>query len=84
VRALDVRVVAQARQRDGGHAQPGELLVGVHRVLLPAGQGHLGLGLGQQLGQVGRPDGERARVQGQPPLPVLLTQPGVDGRVIGR
>lgn len=38
-RALNVCVVAQAWQRYGRDAQPGELLGGVHRVLLAAGQG---------------------------------------------
>jgi len=83
VRALDVCVVAQARQRDRGDAQPGELLAGVHGVVLTAGQGYRDPGAGQQLRHVGRPDGERARIHRQPPAPVLLAQAGIDGRVIG-
>lgn len=83
VRALDVRVVTQAWQRDRGDAQPGKLLVGIHRVVLAAGQGHRGPGSCQQLRHVGCPDGERARIHGQPPLPVLLTQAGLHRRVVG-
>ena len=42
VRALDVCVVAQARERDRGDAQPGKLLAGAHRIVLTPGQGHRG------------------------------------------
>ena len=76
---LDVCVVAQAWQRDCGDAQPGELLVGVHGVVLAAGQGYRGLGSCQQLRHVGCPDGERARIHGQPPSTVLLLQAGIHG-----
>jgi len=79
VRALDMCVVAQAWQRHRGDAEPGKLLVGVHGVVLAAGQRHRGLALGQQLRHVGRPDGEHGGIHGQPPPPVLLLQAGLHG-----
>ena len=63
LRALDVGVVAQARERDRRDTQPGKLPAGVHRVVLAAGQGHRDPRSCQQLRHVGCPGGECARVQ---------------------
>ena len=82
--ALDVCVVAEARERDRWGAQPGKLLICVHGVALAAGKGYRGPGPRQQLRHVGRPDRERTRIHGHPPPPVLLTQPGVHGWVVDR
>jgi hypothetical protein len=71
--------VAQAWQCNRGDAELCELVVGVHGVVLAAGQGHRGLASCQQLPHVGRPDGERARIHGQPPPPMLLAQAGIYG-----
>jgi hypothetical protein len=79
LRVLDVRVVAQAWQRDCGDAKLGELLAGVHGVVLAAGQGYRGLGSCQQLRHIRCPDGERGWIHGQPPPAVLLPQAGIYG-----
>src|SRR6266702_346025 len=83
LRALDVCVVAQARERDRRVAQPGTLPAGVHRVVLAAGQDLRDPRSCQQLRHVRRPDGERARVHGQPPSPVLLPQARIHGGGVG-
>ena len=64
IRAFDVCVVAQTRERDRGDVQPGKQLAGAHRVVLTSGQGHRGPRSCQQLRHVGCPDGERARIHG--------------------
>jgi hypothetical protein len=79
LRALDVCVVAQARERDRGDAQPGKLLAGVQRVVLTAGQDYRCPRSCHQLRHVGCSDGERARVHGQPPSPLLLAQARIHG-----
>ena len=82
-RVLDVGVVTKAGERNRGGTQPGELLVGVHRVVLAASEGHRGLRSCQQVRHVGCPDREGTRIQGQAPSPVLLMQSGVHGWVTG-
>jgi short subunit dehydrogenase-like uncharacterized protein len=79
MRVLDVCVVAQAWQRDCGNAQPGELLICAHGVVLAAGQDYRGPGSCQQLRHIGCPDGERPWIHGQPPSAILLLQAGIHG-----
>src|SRR5215475_7737053 len=82
-RTLDVGVVPEAGERNRCRTKPGQLPIGVHRVVLTAGKGHRGLRSCQQLRHIGRPGREGTRVHGQPPSPVLLAQSGINGWVTG-